>query len=159
MPIAKRGRAKAAILTLNPMAEIIHAVMVVPILAPIMTPILCTKVIRPALTKLTTITVVALELWMSAVIKIPVNTPMTLLRVMEDRIPLRRSPANFSRPSLMIFIPYRKRASEPIRLKRLINVSIVYCFKNMVCESMYIQICVRNGFVTIVLRKTLRSGT
>ena len=38
-PIAKRGMAKAEMLTLNPTAEIIHAVTVVPMLAPIITPI------------------------------------------------------------------------------------------------------------------------
>ena len=100
-----RGKAKAAMFTLKPIAEITHAVTVVPMLAPMITPILCAKVIKPALTKLTTITVVALELWMSAVTRIPVNTPIKRLRVMEERMFLSRSPANFSKPSLMIFIP------------------------------------------------------
>ena len=115
IPIARSGKANAAIFTLNPMAEIIHAVTVVPMFAPIMTPILWAKVIKPAFTKLTTITVVALELCISAVTRIPVNTPMTLLRVMEDQMLRRRSPANFSKPSLMIFIPYRNtvRATCP----------------------------------------------
>ena len=54
-----KGRAKSAMLTLKPMAEMIQAVTVVPTLAPMMTPIDWVSVISPALTKLTTITVVA----------------------------------------------------------------------------------------------------
>lgn len=48
MPKAKRGRAKAAMSTLKPNAEIIQAVTVVPILAPIITPIDCDRVSNPA---------------------------------------------------------------------------------------------------------------
>ena len=55
MPIASKGMANAEILTLNPTAEIIQAVTVVPM----MTPMDCPRVIRPAFTKLTTMTVVA----------------------------------------------------------------------------------------------------
>ena len=51
----------AAISTLKPKAEMIQAVTVVPILAPIITPMDCDKLSKPALTKLTTITVVADE--------------------------------------------------------------------------------------------------
>ena len=58
---ARRGRAKADISTLNPNIEIIHAVTVVPILAPMITLIDSASVSNPALTKLTTITVVAEE--------------------------------------------------------------------------------------------------
>ena len=46
---------------LKPNHATIHAVTVVPMLAPIITPIACAKVRRPAFTKLTTITVVADE--------------------------------------------------------------------------------------------------
>ena len=45
----------------KPNKDIIHAVTVVPILAPIITPIDWAKVSKPAFTKLTTITVVADE--------------------------------------------------------------------------------------------------
>ena len=45
----------------------IHAVVVVPILAPKMTGIACWRVMSPAFTKPTSMTVSALELWMSAV--------------------------------------------------------------------------------------------
>ena len=48
--------------------------------------IACRSVISPALTKLTTMTVVALLDWMSAVTPTPVNTPLKRLRVMAPRI-------------------------------------------------------------------------
>jgi len=56
-----RGRLRALILILNPKIDIIQAVTVVPILAPIITPIDSNNESSPALTKLTTITVVAEE--------------------------------------------------------------------------------------------------
>ena len=127
MPIATRGRANAAMLTLNPTIEIIHAVTVVPTFAPIMTPIDCDNVIKPALTKLTTITVVALDDCMRAVTKIPVSTPITRFLVMAASTERSLSPANFSRPSLMVFMPKRKRPREPIRESRLISISIWFC--------------------------------
>lgn len=98
MPKARRGRAKAAMSTLKPKAEIIHAVTVVPILAPIMTPMDCESVNNPALTKLTTITVVAEEDCTSAVISTPVNIPVTLLVVIAVNIFRSLSPANFEAP-------------------------------------------------------------
>ena len=69
--MAKSGRAKAAISTLNPKIEMIQAVTVVPILAPIITLMDSASVSNPAFTKLTTITVVAEEDWIRAVIKLP----------------------------------------------------------------------------------------
>ena len=105
MPKASNGIAKAAMLILNPMAEMTHAVTVVPMLAPMMTPMAWVRFISPALTNETIMTVVALELWMSAVTKMPVSTPVTRFLVMEARMVLNRSPANFSSPSLIIFIP------------------------------------------------------
>jgi hypothetical protein len=55
------GKAKSVILILNPMREIIQAVIVVPIFAPIITPIAWTNVSKAAFTKPTTNTVVAEE--------------------------------------------------------------------------------------------------
>ncbi len=60
-PIRNRGMERAAISNLNPNNDIIQAVMVVPMLAPIMTPMAWLRVSSPALTKLTTNTVVALD--------------------------------------------------------------------------------------------------
>ncbi len=61
--------------------------------------------IRPAFTKLTTITVEALELWIRAVIAIPVSTPVTRFLVIMPRILRSLSPATFCSPSLITFIP------------------------------------------------------
>ena len=124
MPMASIGMANAAMFTLKPTAEIIHAVTVVPMLAPMITPMDCASVIRPAFTKLTTITVVALDDWMRAVMRIPVSTPITRFFVIAAKILRRRSPANFSRPSDMVFIPKRNSASEPRSEKMLIINSI-----------------------------------
>ena len=93
--MAKRGRAKAAMSTLNPKIEMIHAVTVVPILAPIITLMDSANVSRPAFTKLTTITVVAEEDWIRAVINTPVKTPVTRFVVIAVRIPRNLSPATF----------------------------------------------------------------
>ena len=60
-----------------------------------MTPIACVNVRRPALTKLTTITVVAEEDWIIDVIPTPVNTPFKGLDVIADKNPLNLSPAAF----------------------------------------------------------------
>mgnify|MGYP001526185942 FL=1 len=103
--MAKSGRAKAAISTLNPKIEMIQAVTVVPILAPIMTLMDSASVSNPAFTKLTTITVVAEEDWIRAVINTPVKTPVTRLVVIAVRILRNLSPATFCKPSLIIFIP------------------------------------------------------
>ena len=103
--MARSGRAKADISTLKPNMEMIQAVTVVPILAPIITLIDSVRVNNPAFTKLTTITVVADEDWIRAVISTPVKTPVTRLVVIAVRILRNLSPATFCKPSLIIFIP------------------------------------------------------
>ena len=57
--MAMRGSTKAEIFTLKPKRAMTQAVKVVPTLAPMITAMACDSVIRPALTKLTTITVEA----------------------------------------------------------------------------------------------------
>lgn len=94
-PIPIRGRESALMLTLNPKIEIIQAVTVVPILAPRMTPADSVRLRRPAFTKLTTITDVAEEDWITAVINRPVKTPKKRLDVMAARILRILSPATF----------------------------------------------------------------
>ena len=59
---AMSGRMKSDVSTLNPNKAMIHAVKVVPTFAPKMTAIDWASVIKPAFTKLTTITVEADEL-------------------------------------------------------------------------------------------------
>lgn len=118
MPMANKGKEKAEMSTLKPKVEIIQAVTVVPIFAPIITPIDCSNVNKPAFTKLTTMTVVAEDDWISAVINMPVNTPVTRFVVIAVRIFLSLSPANFCKPSLIIFIPYRNKAKDPSNFKK-----------------------------------------
>ena len=76
----KAGQTKSEILKLTP-AVIIHAVSVVPILAPIITLIAWARVSKPALTKETVITVVAVLDCTAAVTKTPVNMPVKRLVV------------------------------------------------------------------------------
>ena len=59
----------------------IHAVTVVPMLAPIITEIAVASPSRPAFTKLTSIRVVAVELCTRAVTPIPVRIPLNVLEV------------------------------------------------------------------------------
>ena len=94
-PKAIRGTARMEMSALNPSKEIIHAVIVVPILAPIITPIACKSVSSPALTNPTTITVVALEDCIMDVMTRPVITPLKRFDVIEDRSFRSLSPAAF----------------------------------------------------------------
>ena len=94
-PIAIIGNAIADIFTLKPSNEISQAVIVVPIFAPMITPIDSTKLSKPAFTKLTIITVVAEDDCKSAVIKNPVVIPKNLLEVMDFKMPLNLLPAAF----------------------------------------------------------------
>lgn len=108
------GRERKLRLTLNPSRAIIHAVMVVPILAPIITPTDAINDSKPALTKLTIITVVADDDWIVVVTRIPVKTPLILLLVIAAKISRILLPATFCNASLMSFIPYRNNPSAPI---------------------------------------------
>jgi hypothetical protein len=104
-PRAMRGTAKSDISALKPKSDTIHAVTVVPMLAPIITPTACESVKRPALTKPTVITVVAEEDWITDVIPTPVITPLKGFEVIAVRKPRILLPAAFCRPPLIRFIP------------------------------------------------------
>ena len=93
----------------------IQDVMVVPTFAPIIIPIACLRLIIPELTKPTTITVVAEELWIIAVTPAPSKNPLNLLDVNFSRMFFNWFPALFSRASPIIFIPKRNNAKPPIR--------------------------------------------
>ena len=101
------------------MKAISWAVMVVPILAPRITPIAWARVMNPELTKPITITVVADELWMMAVTPAPTITADTGLEVMVSKNCLSRLPASFCNPLDMICIPNRKMPSPPTALKAM----------------------------------------
>ena len=102
------------------------AVIVVPIFAPIITPAACINVIRPAFTKLTTITVVAPELCIAAVTNAPTHTPITLLLVIFSKIPLSFSPAALSKPSLINFIPNKNSPKPPINSMAVLKIFIYF---------------------------------
>jgi len=112
-PNPTRGNAIALILTLKPRMVMSQAVMVVPILAPMITLIDSVKVRSEALAKLTTIRVVADEDWITDVIKNPVSIPKNLLEVMVARILRILFPASFIKASLITIIPKRNKPSEP----------------------------------------------
>ena len=96
-----------------------HAVTVVPTFAPMITLMACRRVIRPELTKPTTMTVVADELWMMAVTPRPVKKPIAALSVILP-IRLRRLlPARRSSACPIRFIPNRNRHSPPMSVSTL----------------------------------------
>ena len=80
MPIKKAGHTKSVMLNEKP-ADMIHAVSVVPMLAPMMTEMAWTSVSSPAFTKLTVITVVAVDDCTAAVMNVPVRIPVKRLVV------------------------------------------------------------------------------
>ena len=106
--------------------DTIQAVMVVPMLAPMMTPTAWFRVMSPALTKPTTMTVVAPELWMMAVIRAPTPTAMKRLLVSMPRKSFILLPADFCIPSAMMRMPYRNIPRPPMNRNRFVTcVSIL----------------------------------
>ena len=83
----------------------IHAVTVVPILAPMMTATAVARERRPAFTKLTSIRVVAVEDCTRAVTTIPVRMHLKVLEVILAMNVRNLSPAIFWRPPLISDIP------------------------------------------------------
>ena len=80
-------------------------VTVVPMLAPMMIQTACLSVIMPEFTKPTTITVVAEEDWITAVMPAPTRTPRMRFEVSLSRMRFMRLPAAASRPALIICMP------------------------------------------------------
>ena len=111
-----RGHTKSVMLNDSP-ADMIQAVSVVPMLAPMMMLIACARVSSAALTKLTVITVVAVELCTAAVTATPVSMPVKRLVVILASTCLSLGPAIFWRASLIIFIPKISNPSEPSSLR------------------------------------------
>ena len=121
---AMETKAREVMSTLKPRRATNHPVKVVPMLAPRMTPIAWVRPIKPALTKLTTITVVADELCMMMVIRRPVIMDMNRFFVISLRMAFILSPADFCKPSLRSFIPKRKRPRLPTIWKKITMVFI-----------------------------------
>ena len=114
IPKPKMGHTKLLMLNWKPNMDMIHAVAVVPILAPIITGIACLSVRRPAFTKLTVMTVVAVEDCTAAVTNVPVKRPPKRCLVMVPRTARRCPPVSFCKPSLIVFMPNMRSARQPI---------------------------------------------
>ena len=91
----------------------IWPVMVVPMLAPMITPMAWVRVMRPASTKLTVMTVVALLLWISTVTHAPTRTPRKGVLVNVPISCRRRSPAMSCKASLISLMAKRKIPTPP----------------------------------------------
>ena len=98
-------RMMAGIMMLSILKAIIWPVTVEPMLAPKIIPSACTSVSNPALIKPITITVDALDEFITAVTTAPETTPM--YRLIENRRSMERifSPATMLKPSPIIFMP------------------------------------------------------
>ena len=83
----------------------IHAVSVVPILAPIITDMVCASVSSPADTNDTVITVVADDDCTAQVTKVPVNMPVSRLVVIFAKMCRNYGPAIFCSASLIMRMP------------------------------------------------------
>ena len=92
---------------------IIWVVTVVPMQLPSMTEIACSRFIKPAFTKPTTMTVEALELWTIAVMTVPTMMPVNLFLTKSWRMLLSLEPATLCNPSDIMVMPKRKRARPP----------------------------------------------
>jgi hypothetical protein len=103
MPIT--GKAIMPICVLNPIDAIIHALMVVPILAPKIMPIDSDTESIPAFTKLTVITVTTADACTKAVITSPEKRAFILDDAIKFNMDLSLFPVIFCRLSLINFIP------------------------------------------------------
>ena len=93
-----------AILNEKP-SVMIHAVKVVPMLAPIITEMAWARVSSPAFTNDTVMTVVAVDDCTEAVTNIPVSIPVKRFLVIVPRMWRSCEPASFCSASLIVFIP------------------------------------------------------
>ena len=85
----------------------------------------------PEFTNPTTITVVAEEDWMTAVMPAPTSTPKIRLEVSRSKIRFIWLPAAASRPELIICMPYRKSARPPSSESAFVIVMVSFplpCF-------------------------------
>ena len=126
---------KNTLLLSMPVSDSSQEVIQVPILAPIIMPTTWFSAIMPEFTKPTAITVTALEDWITAVTPAPSSTPLMRLLVIFSSTDSNLPPPIFSRPLPITFMPKRKSARPPIRLKKLKIVigytplfSVLSCF-------------------------------
>lgn len=122
-----RGKVKVLILNLKPNIEIIQAVSVVPMLAPIIKLADSDKDNRPAFTKLITIIVMADDDCKPPVIKAPDKIPLGLFFVMAARFLRRPMPADLCKASLIMRMPYINKPKEPKRVNIESSIFILSC--------------------------------
>ena len=109
-----------------------HAVIVVPMLAPMIMPVACVSFMIPELTKPTTITVVAEDDWITAVTPAPSRTPLIGLFVIFSSVFSSFPPESFSSPLPSRFMPNRKKASPPTRDRQeKISITLFLSFLNL----------------------------
>ena len=106
-----------------PESDRIHAVSVVPISDPKITPTVCGSSMIPELTNPMSITVMADEDWMAIVMIAPIVSPLKGLSVALRRSFSSLPPAVFFKDSDSTRIPYRKKASPPNKVTNE-NISI-----------------------------------
>lgn len=75
----------------------IHAVTVVPMFEPMMTPMVCPSSMMPELTRPTSMTVIAEEDWIAMVMPMPSKRALKRFEVMERKIRSSLPPTIFSR--------------------------------------------------------------
>ena len=120
MPSTKAGNTTLVRSTLYP-SDMIQAVSVVPMLAPIITEMACPSVSRPAETNETVITVVADDDCTAHVTAVPVIIPVKRLVVIRARMWRSCGPAIFCRASLIMRMPNISSPSEPSRRSAIIK--------------------------------------
>ena len=116
---AKKDGCSTFIASPREFKETIHAVIVVPMFAPMMTPTAWVRFRIPAFTKPTTMTVVAPLLCRIAVIRAPSPTARSRLSVTILRNLFSLLPADFCMPSPIMLMPYRNIPRPPRKLKIL----------------------------------------
>ena len=89
----------------KPDREKIHGVRVVPMFEPMMTPMVCPRVIMPELTRPTSITVMAEEDWMAMVMIMPSAIATKRLEVIFFSERSKEPPASLLRPEDRTFMP------------------------------------------------------
>ena len=120
IPTRKAGKTTLVKSTLYP-RDMIHAVNVVPILAPMMTLMACPSVRSPADTNETVITVVADDDCTAHVTPAPVSIPAKRLVVMRANTWRRCGPAIFCKAVLIMRIPKMSNPSVPNILSRIMT--------------------------------------
>ena len=120
------GKAKAVIENFNPKKATIQPVLVVPMLAPIIIPIACTKLNTPALTNPIVAKVVAVDDCTIMVKLMPKNIALMGEPVKRPSHCLKLSPAIAFRLSVIKDMPSKNKPIPPVRCVSTINITINY---------------------------------